>query len=111
MKIIAMIAAAAIMLAAAPVFAQSTPDSPDSRRKVKSPRYIETAAQSLSHADVSKQPAQSLSHSDASKQAAQSLSHPQVTKQATQSLSHSDPATTRSNSIEILDHRRRSLID
>ncbi len=48
MKIIAMMGAAAIILAAAPGFAQSTPDS------AKQP------AQSLSHADVSKQPAQSL---------------------------------------------------
>ena len=60
MKIIAVTAVAAIVLAAAPGFAQSTPDS------TKQP------TQSLSHADISKQPAQSLSHSDASKQAAQS---------------------------------------
>jgi hypothetical protein len=63
MKMIAMSAAAAIVVASAPGFAQPTPDS------TKQP------AQSLSHADVSKRPAQSLNHPDVSKHQAQSLSH------------------------------------
>ena len=58
-------AVAAVLLAAGPGVAQTTPGS-------------------------TKQPRQSFAHPNVIKQQAQSLSHPQVTKQATQSLSHSD---------------------
>jgi hypothetical protein len=93
MKMIAITAAAAITLASAPGFAQTTPDSTKQpAQSLSHPDVSKQQTQSLSHPDVSKQQTQSLSHSDASKQAAQSLSHPQVTKQAAQSLSHSDPA-------------------
>jgi hypothetical protein len=61
-------AVAAVLLAAGPGVAQTTPGS-------------------------TKQPTQSFAHADVTKQQAQSLSHPQVTNQATQSLSHSGPTS------------------
>lgn len=56
-------AAAAGLLVAVPVFAQTATDAAQQK------------AQSLSHGDVAKQPAQSLAHGDAAKQAAQGYSH------------------------------------